>query len=486
MVDIAVYPLENPRIIEITVPQTEVTIQDLHNAVRDWEDSPLGTSFEYLIDTAGKEDLGGGIQVGITSTLNNAQVYFPPRSIPIDNTKTCSTADTSGRVLISSTSTFIADGLVRGDAVFNSSTGGIATILEVVSETELNHFPLSGGSRNDWQIGDGITTYNNPQCSISGGNLVAIDENGDALPPVLNSPLAQVVRTASSSATLTEQEAIQYASFGGGVSYDSTSPYSGTEFPLGTPQQPVNNMYDFYSIAIDRGFTTGYLLSNLDMPTDLPMSDFTFIGAGKDRTIINIPDAASISKCTYIDAEVTGYLDGNNTLEDCLITNLYYIKGYMEGCVLAPGTITLAGSDIAHFLDCYSGQPGTGTPTIDMGGSGQSLALRNYNGGIRLTNKSGSESVSVDLNSGQIKLTNSVTNGDIVARGVGKLIEDATGDAIYSGTWNGATIINETVSPHSIADGVWDKDISENETSGTFGEMLGKKVITLAKYLGLK
>jgi hypothetical protein len=278
---------------------------------------------------------------------------------------------------------------------------------------------------------------------------------------------------------------IQYASYNGGISYDSTSPYSGTDFPVGTPQAPVNNVQDAYDIAIARGFTVGYILSNLTMPTDIPLSGFTFLGQGKDRTTITIPDLASVSECTYMDAKVTGYLDGNNTLRDCLLEDLRYIKGFVEQCVIAPGTITLAGTEVAHFLDCYSGQPGPTTPIINCGGSGQDLALRNYNGGIKLENKTGADEISIDLNSGQTILDNTVTAGTVVVRGVGKLV-DTNGDDIHTGTWNGVSILNETVNGPEIAELVWSADVADYQADGTFGHYISKKLLTLAYYLGLK
>jgi hypothetical protein len=132
--------------------------------------------------------------------------------------------------------------------------------------------------------------------------------------------------------------------------------------------------------------------------------------------------------------------------------------------MINPGTITLSDDNtmVAHFLSCYSGVPGAGTPTIDMAGDGAGLALRDYNGGIRITNKTGNSSVSIDLNSGQAILDSTVTGGTIVARGLGKLI-DMAGNDIPSGTWNGATIINETINgslnEESIADAVWNKEL---------------------------
>lgn len=394
--DITVDWAASPRVITVASPSAELTMQDLVDTCREIESQQWNLDDAHLLNAAGKENLGGGVKVGITVTLNNARVAFEARPGP---------------------------------------------------------------------------AYD--QCNISGGNLVAIDDVGADTNPIEPTAFTQIVLANSSSATLSEQASIQYSSYSGGVSYDATSPYSGTNYPVGTPQQPVNNVYDAADIALERGFTVGYLISDLTMATDLPLSGFTFLGSGKDRTLITIPDAADVSECTYLDAEVTGFLDGNNTLRDCLVSDLSYIKGFIEQCVLSPGTITLAGTEIAHFLDCYSGQPGVGTPTIDCGGSGQELAIRNYNGGIKLTNKSGTENVSIDLNSGQVILDNTVTAGTVVVRGVGKLV-DINGDHIHTGTWNGVTIVNETVNIEEIADQV-----------GT-ALLVDGKVLTVPKFIGLK
>jgi hypothetical protein len=76
--------------------------------------------------------------------------------------------------------------------------------------------------------------------------------------------------------------------------------------------------------------------------------------------------------------------------------------------------------------------------------------MRNYNGGIKIINKTGAEAISIDLNSGQIVLSSTtVTNGTIVVRGVGKLI-DESGDRIRSGNFNGATIVNELIDSASL------------------------------------
>ena len=38
----------------------------------------------------------------------------------------------------------------------------------------------------------------------------------------------------------------------------------------------------------------------------------------------------------------------------------------------------------------------------------------------------------------------------------------------------------------AIAGAVWDEDVADHDTMGTFGERVGKKLLTLAKFIGLK
>ncbi len=300
------------------------------------------------------------------------------------------------------------------------------------------------------------------QCNVAGGNLVAVDSNGNPVnSPIFPTAFTQIVLANSSSATLQELDAIQFSSYGGGITIDVVNGVSGTEYPIGTPQHPVKSLDDLVLIRANQGLPrVVFIVTDLDITAAVPsMKYYNFIGQGMDRTTIDIDAVADVEDCAYFDAHVTGTLDGNSRIEQCIIDNLNYIKGFIQQCVLSAGTIVLGGAETAHFLDCWSGVPGSGTPTIDMGGSGQALALRNYNGGIKLQNKTGTEAISIDLNSGQVRLENTINNGELVCRGVGKLIDDDTLEHIPSGDWNGTTIINETISTLQVADAVWDKEL---------------------------
>jgi len=149
--EIVVHTYLSPRIVEILPPTTDVTVQEIVNALRDWEDDNL--SFDPLIDAAGKENLGGGVQVGITATLLNCQLMFTARSAPLE-VGTCTQDDTTGQRLIASGGTFITSGVYEGCTAYNETSGAMAGVNTVVSETELRHFKLGGGSRDTWLNGD--------------------------------------------------------------------------------------------------------------------------------------------------------------------------------------------------------------------------------------------------------------------------------------------------------------------------------------------
>jgi hypothetical protein len=65
------------RIITVLAPDTEITIQELINAIRDWEDDHL--EWDKVADATGKEYLGAGLYTAITVRLLNWRLKFQDR-----------------------------------------------------------------------------------------------------------------------------------------------------------------------------------------------------------------------------------------------------------------------------------------------------------------------------------------------------------------------------------------------------------------------
>lgn len=71
------------RVIQVALPDEEVIVQQLINAIRDWEDELINMEEDKIADASGKDDLGGGAYVGITLKLvNNWRIQFAPRPGP--------------------------------------------------------------------------------------------------------------------------------------------------------------------------------------------------------------------------------------------------------------------------------------------------------------------------------------------------------------------------------------------------------------------
>jgi len=423
----------SPRVAEVRAPSTEIIMQDLVDTMRIEEESFRGMSYDKLLNASGKEDLGGGVKVGITVAMQNLLLAFEGRTTPAETGTVTSvpSSPVAGRqVMQDSTATFITNGVARGSLLINFTDQSVADVVSVDSETQLTTKTLIEGITDSYTVLDDYKVWNIIQVSATGGNLTAVDELQSVIAAILPTAFTQVVLTSSASATLSEQADIQYASFNGGVSVDLLAGTSGTTFPTGTERQPVDNFTDALAIANERGFLTLYVFGDALIAGGLDFTNFTIVGQGQNLSTFTLDPGAVFVNNTFAEAKITGTLDGDTHVDDCTIENLNFVSGVIENCLLNPGTITLGGSDTAHFINCASGVPGPDTPNINMGGSGQALAMRNYNGGIKIINKTGADKVSIDLNSGQIILDSTVAmiTADWRIDGIGHLTDNSTGE----------------------------------------------------------
>lgn len=454
----------SPRIIVVEAPYTEVTLQDLVDTLRYLEADLSAMDDEHLVDASGKEDLGGGVYVGITAELNNARLMFEARSTPISTGNTCS-VDQKGTVINAAGATFLADGVSIGDTVFNETTGAMGTITALDSETRLSHFQLSGGSRNDWQIGDNVIVYENAQCSVSGGNLTSVDEDGLSLEPIFQSPNVQVVRTSSASATFSEAESLQYSSFQNAVWLDITSLNSGTAYPNGNREFPVNNLSDAKQIATERGFDTIQILKSMTIDGDVNLNSFQLVGRSHVNTEITLASTAVVNDITLVNAKVHGVLDGGTHIVDCVVASIAYVNGHIHNSGLI-GKITLSGNEDAVIANCFTIDQDT-PPVIDMGGSGQSLAVPNYSGLITIKNlNSASEEIGVGLNAGMVTLASDLLAGTGIIGGSGILVD-------YSGS-QFTVNTDGLMSKDTISKAVWDEVLDEDTHNVT--ESAGRRL----------
>lgn len=431
--DISVRWDRSPRIVLVAAPSTEVIVQDLLDTLRDLEQEVRSGIYRSIVSAGGKEDLGGGVSVGVTLTLQDAQLAFEERRTKL-STGTVTTGDTDGLILTDSAATFIADGVAVGDMVFNKTDVSFATVVRVIGEMQLQMLtPLAAGTDNQFDVSDAYEVMDWVRCDVSGGNLVAVDSDGVTIPETLETFGTQVNTAKSSQATALSQLELEHATFNGGVTIDTVNGAAGTAYPTGTPRVPSSNLIDATAIAATRGLTVFFLVGSLTVLSTDTISSMKIFGQSRSLTTLTFQAGATITNVDVHECTVSGVFGGGSTMEDCGVSTLSVFDGVLLRCALET-TITLGNSAAARFINCYSGVPGAATPIIDMGGSGQSLLMRGYQGGIEIRNRTGTDACSIDINSGQVVIASTVTAGTIIVRGVGRLADSSGAGATVNAT----------------------------------------------------
>jgi hypothetical protein len=197
-----------PRLIQVADPgaggSDEIIVQDLHdtlnsNTLEAGDPDLDNLDDDPLIDSAGKANLGGALETGITATLQNAQLAFQGNYTPAE-LGTATSADTNGETLTDTAAQFLTNGVARGAVILNWDDRSAAEVLEVVSEIAIKHRTLQGGASNDWEIGDAYSVYNVIKKLVSDGNLVAVDDIGDPLDAIFPTFCTQVIVALDTSA----------------------------------------------------------------------------------------------------------------------------------------------------------------------------------------------------------------------------------------------------------------------------------------------
>jgi len=272
-------------------------------------------------------------------------------------------------------------------------------------------------------------------------NLVGANSNaGDRV------NVNQVSVRSANSAGLVQTREIEYASFGGGITLDQLNGFSGTLYPTGTPQRPVNNLVDAMLIANVRGFTTLFIKGNATIDGSASLAEMRLQGESPIRSAITILDAADVLDCEILDCTISGILDGGTSIKNCFIENLEYVNGTIYDSGIK-GNIILNGFEDAVLVNCYT-MDMEAVSSIDMNETGQNLMMPNYSGAILIKNLIEPMKVSIGLNSGKVILDSTIISGTIVVSGVG-LLEDHSVNADV----NRDGLLNRQL----IVEGSWDE-----------------------------
>jgi len=263
------------------------------------------------------------------------------------------------------------------------------------------------------------------QCLLDGGNVVAIDVDGVPIDEVANNAFVNVKTTKSASATLQEQDALQYASYGGVVTVDSINGSAGIAYPIGTIEFPTKYASDAVLICKEKGFNAISVIGNLDLVAGDDIRGLKIIGTSHINSLLDVGFDALCEQTLFCCFEISGFLDGGNQIDDCVVKDLIYFNGSITNSALA-GRITLAGTKKANFINCHMDEFGN-TPILDCGGFGQDAIFSQYSARIIIENLTGSATIGVGLSSGGVIIDSTCTAGKIICNGNGSVDSSAKG-----------------------------------------------------------
>ena len=333
--------------------------------------------------------------------------------------------------------------------------------------------PLGGGVSvgvtltllNNWRIA--FEARSGPtwiQCRVNGGNLVGF-AGADVIYPTA---FVQVLITASSSATTSELEAIQYASYQESVWIDVVNGTHGTLYPWGTPFKPVANLVDAAAIAATYGFKQYRFVGDFTFVPGDVVYNKDLIGEGFQKSTFTFIEGSVTAYCEVIDAKITGVAIGivgitRGHLMDAAISALVPASGdfvcnqsLVEGIIGIPANYT----GTLKVLDCWAGGVSSSRPIVNIHGATCNAIVRNFSGGIEIQNMSAPTcDVSMDIISGTLVLASSVTGGTITANGIGRIVDNSSGATVN---------IGGLLSDETITRTTWDT-VHINTISGTAG-----------------
>jgi len=285
-------------------------------------------------------------------------------------------------------------------------------------------------------------------------------------------------------------------SFRGAVWVDTIAGQAGTELPVGTPSNPVNNLADALVIASTNQISELRIRGTITL--DQPAPGFKFQGNPFGTLDLGGQD---LNFASMQQLQVTGSGTGEVFVENCVFVGVSGIHGRFNQ-VGFQGTFAPS-AGVLLVNDSGKSDPNI-DPVFDLS-SGVSGAIREWSGGIQVENVAQpGQVVSLDISAGRVGLGATNTDGTITVRGVVDLDDQSAGSQVVRGdnleearaasaavdarlpadpadeslqqaahaqTQADVAALND-LSPADAADAVWDEALSGHQVAGSAGQAL--------------
>lgn len=244
------------------------------------------------------------------------------------------------------------------------------------------------------------------------------------------------------------------------VTIDTSGGVTGTTFPIGTDENPVNNLADALSICGTHFFSRIRIIGNLTIDGE-DIGGYTLYADRSLGNVISITSMVNTDAVYFTDLTVGGALTGQVRFTTCVITPCTGFAGGAKNSLLV-GNIEIVGTGANYFTNCdtYISDP---TDQIEIDVGDKRLNMIRGRGNYLITNKTSSDSTVLDFAAGLIEIDNTCVSGQIIIGGIGDVIDNSDASC---------TVVDITISLNNIGNEVWDEQLSGHTSDGSTGKAL--------------
>ena len=252
----------------------------------------------------------------------------------------------------------------------------------------------------------------------------------------------------------------------------------------GSPTNPYSSLANAVGYASVNGIHSIHIHSDVVVDTNL---DGFYVYGISANVVIDL-NGYSVAGASLEDLTISGSSIGAAIYSNCSIADgVSGISGVYHSCGLAGDLSALVGGFVI-FDHCFSGISGGGRPSVDLLGSGTTkLANRAFSGGFEVRGAVTGAAVTIELIAGEVRFSETCTGGDVHVRGTGFYENLGTvsveSRALNVGSTTGELTLQDIT---DIVDSVWAEPTTNIFTSGSMGEYISKKLLTINKFIGLK
>ena len=342
-----------------------------------------------------------------------------------------------------------------GNLKLKNKTGSNRTVINCNSGNIIIDSTCVSGSIQLLGIGSIEQDNSGPNCNV---DTVAFISRESISESVWDEPLVNHVDDKTTG------YALMYKAYNGKIFVDPINGTNGSVYPYGIRQHPVKNITDVLNIYNNYNLSTVHILGSLVVSGGEDLSGFTFTSDRSIGNSLNIVNA--ITADTYFDnLTVSGTGNGRVRFTYCVIDGFTDLDGGIKNSLIVDDVnFTGVGNNYMTDVDTFTVSAGQYV-SLDIGTT--LVNMIRCHGSYQIDNKTGSNQMLIGMTSGDIKISNTCTAGDIHIDGIcGFIDESAVGCNVND---------DHRLSPDNIADFTWDEQLADHTTDGSFGGELATK-----------